>query len=193
MLDPATLFAGPDPARTRVSVINLAALGSDAAREDFVNRLQMALFGWIKRHPSERGRLYAVDEAQTFLPAAGRIVASSASGRKLAAQARKYGLGLVVATQAPKGIDTQIVSNCTTQFFGRQSSPATIAGAAEMMAAKGGAASDIGKLVRGEFYFATEGMGRPRRVSTPLCITHHPDNPPSPDEVVARAARTRAP
>ena len=193
VLDPATLFAGPDPARTRVSVINLAALGSDAAREDFVNRLQMALFGWIKRHPSERGRLYAVDEAQTFLPAAGRIVASSASGRKLAAQARKYGLGLVVATQAPKGIDTQIVSNCTTQFFGRQSSPATIAGAAEMMAAKGGAASDIGKLVRGEFYFATEGMGRPRRVSTPLCITHHPANPPSPDEVVARAARTRAP
>ncbi len=191
VLDPATLFAGPDEGRTRVSVINLSALGSDLAREDFVNRLQMALFGWIKRNPSPRGRLYAIDEAQTFLPAAGRIVASSASGRKLAAQARKYGLGLVVATQAPKGIDTQIVSNCTTQFFGRQSSPATIAGAAEMMAAKGGAASDIGKLVRGEFYFATEGMGRPRRVSTPLCLSHHPANPPSPDEVLSRAARAR--
>ncbi len=191
VLDPAALFAGPDPARTRVSVINLAALGSDAAREDFVNRLQMALFGWIKRNPSERGRLYAVDEAQTFLPAAGRVVASSASGRKLAAQARKYGLGLVVATQAPKGIDTQIVSNCTTQFFGRQSSPATISGAAEMMAAKGGAASDIGKLSRGEFYFATEGMGRPRKVATPLCLTHHPANPPSPDEVAARARAAR--
>ncbi|WP_237477659.1 helicase HerA domain-containing protein [Lichenibacterium dinghuense] len=192
VLDPATLFAGADPARTRVSVINLAALGSDAAREDFVNRLQMALFGWIKRNPSERGRLYAVDEAQTFLPAAGKVAASSASGRRLAAQARKYGLGLVVATQAPKGIDTQIVSNCTTQFFGRQSSPATIAGAAEMMAAKGGSAPDIGKLSSGQFYFATEGMGRPRRIEAPLCLTHHPANPPSPDEVVARAARTRA-
>ena len=191
VLDPATLFAGPDPARTRVSVINLSALGSDAAREDFVNRLQMALFGWIKRNPSERGRLYAVDEAQTFLPSAGRTVASSASGRRLAAQARKYGLGLVVATQAPKGIDTQIVSNCTTQFFGRQSSPATISGAAEMMAAKGGAASDIGKLMRGEFYFATEGMGRPRKVATPLCLSHHPANPPSPDEVLERARRSR--
>ncbi len=191
VLDPGALFAGPDASRTRVSVVNLSALGSDVAREDFVNRLQMALFGWIKRNPSPRGRLYAIDEAQSFLPAAGRVVASSASGRKLAAQARKYGLGLVVATQAPKGIDTQIVSNCTTQFFGRQSSPATIAGAAEMMAAKGGAAPDIGKLVRGEFYFATEGMGRPRRVSTPLCLSHHPANPPSPDEVLMRAARAR--
>ena len=191
VLDPAMLFAGPDPARTRVSVINLSALGSDAAREDFVNRLQMALFGWIKRNPSPGGRLYALDEAQTFLPSGGRTVASSASGRKLAAQARKYGLGLVVATQAPKGIDTQIVSNCTTQFFGRQSSPATISGAAEMMAAKGGAASDIGKLMRGEFYFATEGMGRPRKIVTPLCLSHHPANPPSPDEVLERARRSR--
>ena len=192
VLDPATLFAGPDESRTRVSVINLSALGSDLAREDFVNRLQMALFGWIKRNPSERGRLYAVDEAQTFLPSAGKTVPSSASGRKLAAQARKYGLGLVVATQAPKGIDTQIVSNCTTQFFGRQSSPATIAGAGEMMAAKGGAASDIGKLVRGEFYFATEGMARPRKVGTPLCLSHHPANPPSPEEVIERARRSRS-
>ena len=68
---------------------------------------------------------------------------------------------------------------------------ATIAGAAEMMAAKGGAAADIGKLGRGEFYFATEGMGRPRKVETPLCLSHHPANPPSPDEVVARARRSR--
>ncbi len=191
-LDPAMLFAGPDPARTRVSVVNLSALGSDSAREDFVNRLQMALFGWIKSHPSERGRLYAVDEAQTFLPATGKTPASLASGRKLAAQARKYGLGLVVATQAPKGIDNTIVSNCTTQFFGRQSAPATIAAAAEMMAAKGGAATDIGRLKRGEFYFATEGMARPRKVDTPLCLTHHPANPPSPDEVIDRARRSRA-
>ncbi len=191
VLDPATLFAGPDPARTRVSVINLSALGSDLAREDFVNRLQMALFGWIKRHPSPRGRLYAVDEAQTFLPATGKTPASLASGRRLAAQARKYGLGLVLATQAPKGIDNGIVSNCTTQFFGRQSAPATISATADMMAAKGGAATDIGRLQRGEFYFATEGMTRPRKIETPLCLTHHPANPPGPEEVIERARRSR--
>ena len=31
-----------------------------------------------------------------------------------AAQARKYGLGMIFATQLPKGIDNRIVSNCTT-------------------------------------------------------------------------------
>ncbi|MER2252461.1 hypothetical protein ABS772_21280 [Methylorubrum podarium] len=69
LLDPRHLFFGPDPARTRISVINLSGLGSEAAREDFVNRLQMTLFGWIKNNPSPRGMLYVVDEAQTFLPA----------------------------------------------------------------------------------------------------------------------------
>ncbi len=192
VLDPKTLFFGADPDRTRISVVNLSGLASDAAREDFVNRLQMALFGWIKRHPSPRGLLYVIDEAQIFLPS-GREIASLSSGMRLAAQARKYGLGLVVATQVPKGINNQIVSNCTTQVFGRQSAPSTIAAAREMVSAKGGAAADIGKLSRGEFYFATEGSDRPRRIETPLCLSHHPANPPSPGEVVERARRSRTP
>ena len=188
-LDPATLFYGRDPARTRISVINLAGLGSDAAREDFVNRLQMALFGWIKRNPSPRGLLYVVDEAQTFLPAQ-RQALSLGSGIKLVAQARKYGLGMIVATQVPRGIHNQVVSNCTTQFFGRQSAPATIAAAQEILAANGGAAADIGKLGAGEFYFATEGSGRPAKLRTPLCLSYHPANPPTPEEVIRQAKRS---
>ncbi|AWN46148.1 AAA family ATPase [Methylobacterium terrae] len=191
VLDPARLFYGADPARTRISVVNLSGLASEAAREDFVNRLQMALFGWIKAHPSTRGMLYVVDEAQTFLPS-GRTPPSLGSGIKLVAQGRKYGLGMIVATQVPKGIHNQIVSNCTTQFFGRQSAPATIAAAQEIMAASGGAATDIGRLGAGEFYFATEGSGKPAKLRTPLCLSHHPANPPTPEEVVARARRSAA-
>ena len=158
----------------------------EAAREDFVNRLQMTLFGWIKTHPSPRGMLYVVDEAQTFLPSQ-RACPSLSSGIKLVAQGRKYGLGMVVATQVPKGLHNQIVSNCTTQFFGRQSAPATIAAAQEIMAASGGASGDIGKLGAGEFYFATEGSGKPAKLRTPLCLSHHPANPPTPDQVVTIA------
>ena len=190
-LDPAALFHGQDPGRTRISVINLAGLGSDAGREDFVNRLQMALFVWIKRNPSPRGLLYVVDEAQTFLPAQ-RQALSLGSGIKLVAQARKYGLGMIVATQVPRGIHNQVVSNCTTQFLGRQSAPATIAAAQEILAAAGGTAADIGKLGAGEFYFATEGSGRPAKLRTPLCLSHHPANPPTPEEVVAIARRSAA-
>lgn len=190
-LDPQLLFHGPDAARTRISVINLAGLASEAAREDFVNRLQMTLFGWIKTHPSPRGMLYVVDEAQTFLPSQ-RACPSLGSGIKLVAQGRKYGLGMVVATQVPKGLHNQIVSNCTTQFFGRQSAPATIAAAQEIMAASGGAAGDIGRLGAGEFYFSTEGSGKPAKLRTPLCLSHHPANPPTPEEIVALARRSAA-
>ena len=189
VLDPRHLFFGRDPARTRISVINLSGLASDAAREDFVNRLQMTLFGWIKKNPSPRGMLYVVDEAQTFLPAQ-RASPSLGSGIKLVAQGRKYGLGMIVATQVPRGIHNQVVSNCTTQFFGRQSAPATIAAAQEILAANGGAAADIGKLGAGEFYFATEGSGRPAKLRTPLCLSYHPANPPTPEEVIRQAKRS---
>lgn len=189
VLDPRHLFFGRDPGRTRISVINLSGLASEAARLDFVNRLQMALFGWIKKNPQPRGLLYVVDEAQTFLPAQGASP-SLGSGIKLVAQGRKYGLGMIVATQVPRGIHNQVVSNCTTQFFGRQSAPATIAAAQEIMAASGGSAADIGKLGAGEFYFATENSGRPAKLRTPLCLSYHPANPPTPEEVVRQAKRS---
>lgn len=191
ILDPRLLFFGPDPKRVRLSVINLSGLASDAAREDFVNRLQMTLFGWIKKNPSTTGILYVIDEAQTFLPSQKQAISLS-SGIKLVAQARKYGLGMIVATQAPRGIHNQVVSNCTTQFFGRQNAPATIGAAQEIIAASGGRADDLGKLKAGEFYFATEGSGKPSKLRTPICLTYHPPNPPTPDEVIARAKRLGA-
>jgi DNA helicase HerA-like ATPase len=186
LLDPNLLFFGSDPARTRLSVINLSGLATDAAREDFVNRLQMSLFAWIKKNPSRTGLLYVIDEAQNFLPSQ-KPALSLNSGVKLVAQARKYGLGMIVATQVPRGIHNQVVSNCTTQFFGKQNAPATIGAAQEIIAASGGRADDIGKLKAGEFYFATEGSGRPAKLRTPICLSYHPQNPPTPEEVIARA------
>ncbi|PZR86389.1 MAG: hypothetical protein DLM68_09825 [Hyphomicrobiales bacterium] len=105
------------------------------------------------------------------------------------AQARKYGLGMIFATQLPKGMDNAIVSNCTTHVYGRMSSPATIQATRELMAAKGGAAEDLGRLTTGEFYFSTEGFSRPIKVRTPLCLSWHPPNPPTADEVVQRARK----
>ena len=50
----------------------------------------------------------------------------------LASQARKYGLGLVFATQAPKGLHNRIPGNAATQFFGLLNSPTQITAAREM-------------------------------------------------------------
>jgi DNA helicase HerA-like ATPase len=188
-LDPQQLFHGTRN-KTRISVISLAGLGSDEARQSFVNQLQMTLFTWIKQNPSLTGRLYVLDEAQNFAPSQTGT-AGKASVRSLAAQARKYGLGMIFATQLPKGIDNAIVSNCTTHVYGRMSSPATIQATQELMSAKGGAADDIARLTKGEFYFSTDGFDRPVKVRTPLCLSWHPPNPPTADEVIKKGRSKR--
>jgi hypothetical protein len=185
-LDPAVLFTAARPGATRISVINFAGLASDQSRQDFVNQLQMALFTYIRKHPSKTPRLYVLDEAQNFAPSM-TATASKASATALAAQARKFGLGMIFATQAPKGIDTKIVSNCVTHFYGRMSSPALIDATKDMMAARGKAAEDLSGLSSGIFYFSTEGVPRPIKIKTPLCLSHHPQNPASPEEIVAMA------
>ena len=92
--------------------------------------------------------LYVIDEAQTFIPATGGAL-SKTSAVQLVAQARKYGLGMIVVTQVPKGIDNKVVSNCTTHFIGKQNAPATIEAAKELIAAAGGKADDLGRLATG--------------------------------------------
>ena len=189
-LDPAILFAAERPGATRISVINFTGLEADASRQDFVNQLQMALFTHVRRHPSTTPRLYVCDEAQNFAPAT-TMTASKASAIALARQGRKFGLGMIFATQAPKGIDTNIVSNCITHFYGRMSSPALIDATGDMMASRGKAARDLGSLTAGTFYFATEGTPQPVKIKTPLCLSYHPQNPATPEEVVAIARRDR--
>ncbi|MGC4868356.1 ATP-binding protein [Micromonospora sp. DT53] len=186
--DPGLLLTPSAGRRARVSVISFVGLTSDQERQSFVNQLQMALFAWIKRHPAgdrPLGGLFVMDEAQTLAPSTG-TTACTASSIALASQARKYGLGLVFATQAPKGLHNQISGNATTQFFGLLNAPAQIDAARQLAEAKGGRLPDIGLLNSGEFYAAGEGFSFVK-VRTPLCLTHHPKAPLTPEEVVARA------
>ncbi|MEU1590385.1 ATP-binding protein [Micromonospora sp. NPDC005710] len=186
--DPGLLLTPSPGRRARVSVVSFVGLTSDQERQSFVNQLQMALFAWIKRHPAgdrPLGGLFVMDEAQTLAPSSG-TTACTASSIALASQARKYGLGLVFATQAPKGLHNQISGNATTQFFGLLNAPAQIDAARHLAEAKGGRLPDIGLLNSGEFYAAGEGFSFVK-VRTPLCLTHHPKAPLTPEEVVARA------
>jgi hypothetical protein len=67
------------------------------------------------------------------------------------------------------------------------SSPATIQATHDLMAAKGGAADDIDRLEKGEFYFSTEGFNHPVKIRTSLCLSWHPPNPPTAEEVIRKA------
>ncbi|GHF49856.1 hypothetical protein FHX82_003811 [Amycolatopsis bartoniae] len=188
-VDPGRLLTPAVGKRARVSVISFVGLPADEQRQNFVNQLQMELFAWAKRNPSDRplGALFVMDEAQT-LAASGTLTASTRSTIVLASQARKYGLGLLFATQAPKGLHNQIVGNAMTQFFGRLNSPAQIAAANEMARAKGSPVADISRLERAQFYVSGEAFGF-RQVTTPLCLTHHPASPLRLEEVLDRARK----
>jgi len=193
-VDPATLLTPPEGKRARVSVISLAGLPNDDQRQSFVNQMQNALFTWVKKHPAgdrPLGGLFVMDEAQIFAPSSGSTP-STQSTLALASQARKYGLGLIFATQAPKGLHNQIPGNATTQFFGFLNAPVQIAAAKEMAAAKGGDVTGIGQLTKGQFFAASEALAF-QKIRTPLCLTYHPASPLTEEEIVGLASAERAP
>ncbi|MBU9765254.1 DUF87 domain-containing protein [Mycobacterium sp. TNTM28] len=188
--DPGVLLTPSPGYRARVSVISMVGLTSDQQREGFVNQLQMALFAWIKRNPAgdrPLSGLLVMDEAQNFAPST-HTTACTHSTLALSSQARKYGLGLVFATQSPRGLHNHIPGNATTQFYGLLNSPAQIAVAREMARVKGGHVPDISKLRSGQFYVALEGNAF-HKIQTPWCLSHHPPSPPTTDEVLALAQR----
>nr|WP_089249528.1 DUF87 domain-containing protein [Asanoa hainanensis] len=187
-LDPGELLKPAPGYRARISVISFIGLPDDGQRQSFVNQLQLALFAWIKRHPAgdrPLGGLLVMDEAQTLAPS-GAMTACTQSTLALASQARKYGLGLVFATQAPKGLHNRIPGNAATQLFGLLNSPTQIEAAKEMARAKGSDISDVARLRPGVFYAAVDGAGF-AKMRAPLCLSHHPASPLTVEEVIARA------
>jgi DNA helicase HerA-like ATPase len=194
VVKPATLF-GLGSARTRISVISLIGLPTAEAQGNFVNQLAMALFSWIRKHPSQGAHgltgLLVIDEAKDFLPAVN-ITPSKQSLMLLAAQARKYGLGMVLATQNPKDVDYKAVAQFSTQFFGRANSPQVIEFVKGLISEKGGSAEDIARLQKGQFYMVSESFPAPIKVAVPMCLSYHPDGKPlTENEILSKAARNR--
>lgn len=190
-LDPAILF-GSANGRTRISVINLSGLPSLEMQQSFVQQLAMTLFTWIKAHPPASGKglrgLLVLDEAKDFVPSVGSAASRDALVR-LGNQARKYGLGLVFATQAPRSIDHNIIANCTTSFYGKASSPAAIHVIEEQLKLRGGNGDDVARLQTGVFWSYTEGMPAPQRLRARMCLSHHPQHPLDESGILQRARR----
>ena len=189
--DPGMLLTPPPGKRARISVISLIGLPEPEQRQSFVNQLQMALFSWIKKHPAGDRPLcglLVMDEAQDLAPS-GKVTACTESTLRLASQARKYGLGLLFATQSPSGLHNRIPGNATTQLYGPLNHPTQIDRARALARAKGGEVPDIGRLKAGQFYIATEGRSF-QKIRTPMCLSYHPPSPLTEEEVITRASRS---
>lgn len=194
-LDPAILLGlGGVDSPTRISVINFVGLPGLAAQQQFLNQLAMTLFTWIKKHPAPADQpvqgLLVLDEARDFVPATTATVCK-ANLIRLAAQARKYGLGLVFATQTPKSIDHTIVANCSTQFYGRANSPAAIEVIQEQLRQRGHSGQDIARLETGQFYAVSETWTTPIKLQVPMCLSYHPATPPDEAAVLHKAKTSR--
>jgi hypothetical protein len=188
--DPGVLLTPSPGKRARVSVISLSWLRGLERRQSFVNQLQMALFSWINKHPAgdrPLGGLFVMDEAQDLVPSRGVTVCTESTLR-LASQARKYGLGLLFATQSPTGLHNQVPGNATTQFYGLLSHPTQIDRGRDFARAKGGDLPEIGRLTPGQFYLGAEGR-KFQKIRTPMCLSHHA-SPLTEDEIIARANRS---
>jgi hypothetical protein len=202
-MDPGTLFGLDRPERTRISVVSLVGLPGVEAQRSFVNQLAMTLFGWIKANPNPaplplRG-LLVIDEARDLAPAVASSVCKESLNR-LMTQARKYHLGMVLATQNPKDLLHTIVANGSTHYYGKVNSPAALEALKSLLHDKGGNGDDVSRLTRGQFYVHNVEMDRPpgqtdtpppMKVAVPMCLTHHRPSPPDDAEVFAKAVASR--
>jgi len=193
-LDPAVLFGlNQSNRRTRISVLNLIGLPHLEMRRQFLARLAMELFTWVQTHPpaADRGLtgLLVVDEARDFLPAV-RTTACKEGLLRLAAQGRKYGLGLILATQNPKDVDYNALGQFSTWFFGLANAPQSIKQIKKMLEERGGSGRGLAALAPGQFFVVSAGqIGPPVKVNAPLCLSYHPNQTLTEAEVLEKAKR----
>jgi DNA helicase HerA-like ATPase len=88
-----------------------------------VSRLLTEIFEARKRRMIAPG-MVVVEEAHNYIPERGTGNAASTSiVRTIAAEGRKFGLGLMVISQRPARVDKNVISQCNTQIIMRVTNP----------------------------------------------------------------------
>lgn len=113
----------PDNGKTRVSVIYLNTLHSQEEKEFFVGAICQMLYSWMLKNPLTSGQdglqcaLY-IDEIAPYLPPVKKP-ACKQSLTLLLKQARKYGVGCLLATQNPGDVDYKSLAQVQSYLIGR--------------------------------------------------------------------------
>ena len=125
-LDDAQIFASSG---TKISelvktgmttIVNLKGTPPELA-ELIVNRICTALFE-LRKIGAGPPMMLVVEEAHNFCPQQG-TVASSKIFRTIAAEGRKFGLGLTIISQRAAKIDKNVLSQCNTQIILKITNP----------------------------------------------------------------------
>jgi DNA helicase HerA-like ATPase len=106
----------------KASVIDMTGVTPDI-QAMIVSRLLAELFEARKRRQIAPG-MVVVEEAHNYIPERGSGSAASTDIiRTIAAEGRKFGLGLMVISQRPARVDKNVISQCNTQIIMRVTNP----------------------------------------------------------------------
>ncbi|MFT5469808.1 MAG: hypothetical protein ACI8UO_004930 [Verrucomicrobiales bacterium] len=120
-LDIDLLFGKNEPTngKTRISIIYLNTLHSQEDKEFFVASLVDQLYRWMLKNPSKTPQgLFYIDEVAPFIPPT-RKPACKPGLSLLFKQARKYGIGCLMATQNPADVDYKAMAQFGSWALGR--------------------------------------------------------------------------
>jgi len=79
-----------------------------------------------------------------------------------------------------------VAGNATTQLFGFLNASAQIETARQLAAAKRGSVDDISTLHTGQFDATSEAL-RFTRLHSPICLSYHPSQPLTEEEILSMA------
>jgi len=108
--------------KTRLSVIYLNTLATQDEKEFFMAYIAQLLYNWMLQNPLADGQdglqaaLY-IDEIAPYLPPV-KMPSCKESLMLLFKQARKYGVGCLIATQNPGDIDYKSIAQISTYLIG---------------------------------------------------------------------------
>ena len=106
----------------RASVIDMTGILPEL-QAMIVSRLLTDIFEARKRRLISPG-MVVVEEAHNYIPERGTGNAASTSiVRTIAAEGRKFGLGLMIISQRPARVDKNVISQCNTQIIMRVTNP----------------------------------------------------------------------
>lgn len=106
--------------KTHISVLYLNTLPTHEEKEFFIATLASKLYQWMLSHPTKQLQAtFMIDEIAPFIPAGSEKPISKPPLKLLFKQARKYGVGCIIATQNPGDIDYKAFAQFGTWAIGR--------------------------------------------------------------------------
>jgi len=122
------LFVDDSDGKVPVNIIYLNTLTSENDKQFFLATLLKELYCWMLKNPSNDLRmLFYVDEISPYIPPYPRNPPPKNAYALLFKQARKYGIGLVAATQNITDIDYKALAQVNTWCLGRMMTTQDIA------------------------------------------------------------------